>query len=351
MSLPSITSTALPWLFGFAFGVSSVLGSCDLPDDALFRSAPPAPNWVTVPFPGVSTNSPRMPKSTEKLRDATAAEYFGVAQDMAVLSNVYVLSVLNVARVMVQLPATSRIDPTLVFGPYEPGSGDPLTYRLVVTQTAPTSFTYLLSGRSRQTTGGTDFLPLLEGSMQKDPEALGPVGRLAIFFDNRRKLDDKTCEQGRLDVEYDGHRDPAQVSFSLKQVGTQNPAVSACHQDPPRDGWFHATHFPDDSGSFLFDVRRNVHAKDPAREALETVLLLARWDKDGQGRADGKIADGEVSIDLRNAGLPDRYLTFSECWDIAKKSVYLQSTPAALRLWPPTGDPSRCVPANAEFPE
>ena len=71
----------------------------------------------------------------------------------------------------------------------------------------------------------------------------------------------------------------------------------------------------------------------------------------GVGRADGKIADGEVSSDLRNAGRSERYVTFSQCWSELGKPVFQLATPESLRLMAASGDPLRCVPANVALPE
>lgn len=325
--------------------------ACGLPDDAEFRGAPPAPQHVTIAFPGVSTMSPRLPREDNSPRNTDTALYFDLTQTMAAVLNTYALQLLTVARVMVQLPATTRMGQSRTWGPYEPGGPDPLTYRLVVTQLGEAVFAYTLSARSQAPGGESEFLPVLDGSVSKGDQASAAKGRMSVNFDNRRRLVPESCEQGKIDFEYDSLGDPALLDITLQKAGSLNPLGRKCRQDPPRDGRFHAELSSDDSGSFLFDVRKNVHIEDPSRPLPETVLLRSRWDKKGEGRADGKIADGEVTQDLRTAGLSERYVTFSQCFGKDGQAMYQMASPTALRLLAGLGDPSLCVPKTAALPD
>ena len=82
-----------------------------------------------------------------------------------------------------------------------------------------------------------------------------------------------------------------------------------------------------------------------------TVLLLARWKQNGAGRVDGKIADGEVTSDLRNAGLSERVLTLTQCWNEQAMTAFQTATPEALRILTTSGDPSLCVPRTPQLPD
>lgn len=325
--------------------------ACGLPDDAEFRAAPPSPRQVTVAFPGVSTISPRLPREDSTPRSPNTALYFELSQSMAQLLNTNALQLLSIARVMVQLPATTRMGQSRTWGPYEPGGTDPLTYRLVVTQLGDAVFAYTLSARTKGPSSESEFLTVLEGSVSKGEEASAAKGRMTVYFDNRRRLQPESCEQGKLDYEYDSLGEPALLDITLSQAGSQNPLGRRCRQDPPRDGRFHAERRIDDSGSFLFDTRSDVHVSDPTRPLLETVLLRSRWDAKGSGRSDGKIADGEVSTDLRNSGLAERYVTFSQCWASDGKTTYQATSPDSLRLLTSFGDQSLCVPKTAALPD
>ncbi len=337
----------------FSLSMSALLmaSACGLPDDAEFRGAPPSTRQVTIAFPGVSTMSARLPREDNPPRSPSAALYFELSHAMAQLLNTSALQLLSVARVMVQLPATTRMGPSRTWGPYEPGGSDPLTYRLVVTQLGDAVFAYTLSARGTGPKSESEFLTVLEGSVSKGEEASAAKGRMTVYFDNRRRLQPDSCEQGKLDYEYDSLGEPALLDITLSQAGSQNPAGRRCRQDPPRDGRFHAERWSDDSGSFLFDTRSDVHLNDPTRPLFETVLLRSRWDAKGSGRSDGKIADGEVSTDLRNAGLAERYVTFSQCWSSDGKTTYQVTSPDSLRLLISLGDPSLCVPKTAALPD
>lgn len=337
-------------LIAYVLPAGCLLSSCDLPDDAAFRSAPPATQLVTVAFPGVSTTSPRPPPVDKPLRDPDAANYFGVSQDAALLVNMNALKLLTVARVMVQLPATSRLDPHRTFGPYQPGGTDPFVYRLVVTQTLSDAFSYTLAARLGSSKTSDDFVPVLEGFSTRDTASASARGRMTVLFDNRRKLDPLLCEQGRLDFDYDSYKEPAELIVTLKQALSQTVQGGTCPQ-VLRDGSFFATHDREGNGRFVFDVRQNVHDLDPSRGLPETLLVLSRWDKTGQGRADGKIADGEITQDLLRAGLSARYVSFSQCWDKQEKTVFQHSEPTLPPLLPTVGQQEGCWPVGALFPE
>lgn len=325
--------------------------ACGLPDDAEFRGAPPQPQQVTVAFPGVSTMSIRPPKEETPPKAAEQASYYKLAQNMATLLNGSALQLLSVARVMVQLPATTRMGQSRTFGPYAPGGTDPLTYRLVISKLGDAVFAYTLSARG-PSVGMTEseYLTVLEGAVTQGQSVGSGKGRMTVYFDNRRKLSPQSCEHGRIDFDFDSLGSPALLDITLSQSGSQNPQNRKCKQDPPRDGRFHAEHSEDSAGSFVFDARSDVHSGDSSRPMLETVLIHSRWDANGQGRADGKIADGEVTTDLRNAGQTERYVTFSQCWNEAGKVLYQVSEPESLRLIAKLGDEKLCVPQHAELP-
>ena len=112
--------------------------------------------------------------------------------------------------------------------------------------------------------------------------------------------------QDRLRVRQPWRPSPARhhpKKWQPKPVGPQMSPRSA------RDGRFHVEHGSDDSGNFLFDVRKTSTATTPTVPAGNCAFAQPLNEK-GQGRSDGKIADGEVSIDLRNAGLSERYVSF-----------------------------------------
>lgn len=327
------------------------IAACGLPDDAEFRGAPPQPQQVTVAFPGVSTMSIRPPKEDDTPKGTELASYYKLAQNLATQMNGSSLQLLSVARVMVQLPATTRMGQSRTFGPYAPGGADPLTYRLVISKLGDAVFAYTLSARG-PSVGMTEseYLTVLEGAVTQGESIGSGKGRMTVYFDNRRKLSPPSCEQGRIDFDFDSLGHPALLDITLSQSGSQNPQNRKCKQEPPRDGRFHAERSEDGSGSFIFDVRSDVHQGDASRPMLETVLLHSRWDQTGQGRADGKIADGEVTTDLRNAGQSERYVTFSQCWNEVGKTLYQVSEPESLRLIAKLGDEKLCVLPTAELP-
>jgi len=337
-----------------ALSLLAIVGvtACGLPDDAEFRGVPPSTQQVTVAFPGVSTMSIRPPKEDDSPKGSETAIYYRLSQDMAAQLNVSALQLLSVARVMVQLPATTRMGQSRTWGPFAPGGSDPLTYRLVITQLGNAVFAYTLSARAPSVgTSESEFLTVLEGSVTQGITVGNSKGRMTVHFDNRRKVSPQSCEQGRIDFDFDSLGDPALLDITLNQAGSQNPLNRHCKQEPPRDGRFHAERSQSGSGRFVFDLRTDIHQGDASRPLLETVLLHSRWNVNGSGRSDGKIADGEVTTDLRNAGFSERYVTVSQCWNDSGQTVFQITSPEALRLTTTLGEASRCMLPTAELPE
>ncbi len=137
----------------------------------------------------------RPPKEDDAPKGTELASYYKLAQNLATQMNGSSLQLLSVARVMVQLPATTRMGQSRTFGPYAPGGADPLTYRLVISKLGDAVFAYTLSARG-PSVGMTEseYLTVLEGAVTQGERIGSGKGRMTVYFDNRRKLSPPSYE-------------------------------------------------------------------------------------------------------------------------------------------------------------
>ena len=77
------------------------------------------PSWRLDDVPTAATRR-------QHTQNTDTAQYYELTQSMAALFNSYALQLLTVARVMVQLPATTRMGESRTWGPMN-GGADPLT--------------------------------------------------------------------------------------------------------------------------------------------------------------------------------------------------------------------------------
>ncbi len=74
-----------------------------------------------------------------------------------------------------------------------------------------------------------------------------------------------------------------------------------------------------------------------AGAAAEQLLVVARWDLDGGGRADGSLSGGDLASPIE----------IVECWDAEGSATYWWDSAG---LFPASGDPSACPEEAADLP-
>ena len=150
-------------------------------------------------------------------------------------------------------------------------------------------------------------------------------GEFAVDFDASKRVNpiDSGDGKGSVHVNYDlakGHLDLAIMSTDA--LG--NPVLADYAYNAAAGG----------AGDMVFDISGNVGGGP----ALETLTLRSRWQATGAGRADARIAGGDLGPLTAIA---------SECWDTMFKRVfYTDSVP----FLPTEGSQSACVFPTADLP-
>jgi hypothetical protein len=264
-----------------------------------------------------------------KLPDSTArsvgqlANWYVATRDVTRTFNGGSAWVLVLIHTIVKFPVTSVKDDVLTWGPWSDALS-PAEYKLDVRVVGDGTFTYTLSGRSKTQTGAT-FKAIIDGTADSRAGDLQGKGEFLIDFDASRQVNpiDSGDARGSMDVNYD----LAQRHLDLVIMSTD-----ALGQPVVADYAYNAT--ADGGGDMTFDLSGNAGGGP----ALETATLRSRWLATGAGRADGRIAGGDLgSIQA----------TASECWDTMFKRVFYTDS---VNLAGTEGVETACAFATADLP-
>jgi len=234
--------------------------------------------------------------------------------------------VLIVVHTIVQFPATTIEGDTYTWGPWSDAL-DPAEYRLVVTELSNGSYDWSLDGRSK-TDPGADFEGVIAGNaLPGEVEGTGH-GEFTIDFDAAERVNPIDNDgRGVVGISYDlaaRHLDMA-IATTEDRGGTQVPVNYDYAYDESEDG----------SGDMIFAIHGDT---DDEGTAAEDAVIRSRWLADGTGRADARVAGGDLG---------DLSVTASECWDSSFAVVYYQDSAS----WLPTeGDVSSCAFADVDLP-
>jgi hypothetical protein len=274
-----------------------------------------------------------------KLRDSTTASartLSGEQDAIGQLANWYVATrdvtrtfnggavwVLTLIHAIVQLPVTTVNGDTFTWGP---GSKplDPADYKLDVRALADGTYAYKLSGRSK-TQANAQFEVVIDGTA--DPRAGDDkgTGEFTIDFDAGKRVNpvDSGDAKGSVAVNYD-----------LAKHHLDLTIMSTDAQGHPVDADYAYNEAADGGGDMTFDVNGDVGGGP----ALETLTLRSRWLGNGAGRADARIAGGDLG---------KVQATASECWDVMFKRVFYTDS---VSFAPTEGAQTACAFATADLP-
>jgi hypothetical protein len=294
------------------------------------------PKEIDRAIPTSSQVSIKLPDSAKSARAQSGeadvigqlANWYVATRDVTRTFNGGTAWVLTLIHAIVQAPVTTVSGNTFTWGP---GSQplDPADYRLDVVAVGDGTFTYKLSGKSK-TQPNAQFEVVIDGTA--DPR-LGDdkgSGEFTVDFDAGKRVNpiDSSDAKGLLDVNYDlakGHIDL--TIMSTDALGKPVNADYAYNQAA------------DGSGDMTFDVSGDAGG-GPAQES---VTLRSRWLTSGAGRADARIAGGDLGA---------LQATASECWDTAFKRVfYIDALTIGGTLSASEGQESACAFATADLPK
>jgi hypothetical protein len=266
-----------------------------------YRNALPTSETLTITAPDTSAGSPAALTKGLVGTAITAtgkSDYASASYAFAFGVNTGVAGMLWLIHSITWWPATSCDDDSCTWGPGS-GEGDLNMFKLEVTKTGE-RFDYVLSAAPKST-GGTAFLPIVQGFANRGAFAHRGDGQFSVKFDNDALLDHPNYpfawEQkdfGTLDVRYDTH---GELRNEVVWRNARNADVAAADpSDPPRiDVYFDF----DANARDLLIAFRTLDAQ------AKQMTLHTQWQSSGEGRADAWYTDAVVA--------PATY-TETECW-------------------------------------
>lgn len=281
-----------------------------------------APQDIDHALPTADQVSIKLPDS--KTRSVgQLANWYVATRDVTRTFNGGTAWVLVLVHTIVKFPVTTVNGDTYTWGPWSDAL-DPAEYKLDVRAVGDGTFDYQLSGRSK-TQANAQFEVVVDGSA--DPRAGDDKGsgELTVDFDAGKRVNpiDSGDGKGTMHASYDlaaGHLD-----LQIMSTDAQNKPVAANYEyNAGANG----------AGDMVFEVSGDAGGG----VLLETVTLRSRWQGTGAGRADARIAGGNLG------GLQ---ATASECWDPMFKRVFYTDSVTFL---PTEGTESACAFATADLP-
>jgi len=231
--------------------------------------------------------------------------------------------VLVLLHAIVKFPVTSVASDTLTWGPWSDALS-PAEYKLDVHVVGDGTFAYALSGRSK-TTASAAFEPVIHGTADPRAGALAASGEFVIDLDASRRVNpvDSSDDHGSVEAHYDLAQ--RHLDLAITTTGDRGePVVAGYAYNGAADG----------SGDMTFEFS----ADAGGGAALETATLRSRWRSTGAGRADARIAGGDLGT---------VEITASECWDTMFARVYYADSAGFA---PTSGSEAACAFATADLP-
>ena len=282
----------------------------DAPPDEIARAIPTA-EQVRI----------KLPNSGKTLGDL--ANYYVVTRDVTRSLNGGTAWVLILVHTIVQYPVTEINGNTYTWGPWSDAL-DPAEYKLDVTANADGTYDYKLSGRSK-TVAASQFEVVIDGFADPRAGDLKGSGDFSIDFDAGKRVNpvDSGDAKGKVTATYD---------LSARHLGllaqapdaNGNPAMFEYAYNEALDG----------GGDMVFDVNA-----DAGGTALaENVVIRSRWQADGAGRGDARIAGGDLGATQAIA---------SECWNTLFRRVFYTDN---VNFEPTEGSAGDCAYTAADLP-
>lgn len=251
------------------------------------------------------------------------ANYYVVTRDVTRTLNGGTGWVLVLIHAIVQYPVTSIDGNVYTWGPWSDAL-DPAEYKLDVTDNGDGTYDYQLSGRNK-TVANSQFEVVIDG--HADPRAgdLKGNGDFTLDFDAGRRVNpvDSGDAKGVVTVQYDlAARHLDMVAMAPDDNG--NPAMFEYAYNETLDG----------GGDMVF----NATADAGGTAAAENIVIRSRWQSNGAGRGDARLAGGDLGTTQAIA---------SECWNDLFRRVYYTDNAS---FEPTEGDVADCAYGTADLP-
>jgi len=280
-----------------------------------------APSEIKRAIPTADQVKIKLPQSANKAV-GDVAEWYVATRNVTRTFNGGAGWVLVLVHTIVQFPVTSVNGDTYTWGPWSDAL-DPAEYKLDVTAVGDGTYTYQLSGRSK-TQAGSAFEVIIDGKADPRPGDLQGNGEFLIDFDAGRRVNpiDAGDAKGQVDVRYD--LAARHLDLGIMSTNEQGEPVMA-------DYAYNET--ANGGGDMVFNIDGNAGGT----AAQEHITLRSRWQSDGAGRADARMAGG----DLQTGAIA------SECWDTSFRRTYYTDS---VNFAPTEGSVSACAFGTVDLP-
>lgn len=298
-----------------------------------------SPKNIAAALPTSDQVAIKLPESTSRLATSRTEVTAVSPQALGQLSMWYVAT-LDVTRVfnggsefvlgllhrIVANPPTTIKGNTFTWGP---GSDalSPADYKLDVVAVGDGTFTYELSGRSK-IVANASFEVVISGTADPRKGDDQGNGTFSIDFDAGKRVDPTSNGTGTIHAAYD---------LAKKHLDLTIDSTDAL--GAPLKGDYLYDKAADGGGQMVFQLVGNA-GLGPANE---TISLRSRWAPTGAGRADARIAGGDLGALTATA---------SECWDTHFLQVfYIDALSNGGTLSASDGQASACAFADADLPD
>ncbi len=282
----------------------------DAPPDEIARAIPTA-EQVRI----------KLPNNGKTIGDLS--NYYVVTRDVTRTLNGGTGWVLVLVHAIVQYPVTSINGNVYTWGPWSDAL-DPAEYKLDVTANLDGTFDYKLSGRNK-TVAASQFEVVIDGYADPRAGELKGSGDFRLDFDAGRRVNpiDSGDAKGNVTVQYDLS---ARHLDMLAQAPDDNgdPAMFEYAYNETLAG----------GGDMVF----NVTANGGGTALPENIVIRSRWEADGSGRGDARLAGGDLGTSQAIA---------SECWNSLFRRVFYTDNVA---FQPTEGDVAACAYGTADLP-
>jgi hypothetical protein len=303
-------TTALTATTLLSLAATGCIAKQDGPNEEIQRALPTA-DQVSI----------KLPANGRTIGDL--ADYYRVTRDVTRTLNGGSAWVLILIHAIVQHPPTAVNGNVYTWGPWSDAL-DPAEYKLDVTANADGTYDYVLAGRSK-TIAGSSFETVIDGFADPRPGELQGNGDFKIDFDASKRVNpiDSGDAKGSVTVTYDlAARHLELHAAALDANG--NPVAFDYAYNQALDG----------GGDMVFDVDADVGGTALA----ENIVIRSRWQADGAGRGDARLAGGDLGATQGIA---------SECWNTLFRRVFYTDN---VNFQPTEGDVAQCAFGTADLP-
>jgi hypothetical protein len=297
-----------------AVTLAASLAACVQQTDApsALKTAIPTSDQVQIKLPAGATREV-----------GQLAEWYVATRNVTRMFNGGTAWVLVLIHTIVQYPVTSVNGDTYTWGPWT-DSLDPAEYKLDVREVGDGTYEYKLSGRSK-IVENSQFEVVIDGKADPRAGELQGSGQFLLDFDAGRRVNpvDAGTERGTITATYD--LAAKHLDLAIDTIDDRGQPVDANYAYNETAGG---------GGDMTF----NVAGDAGGTAANEQITLRSRWQATGAGRADARLAGGDLGATVATA---------SECWDTGFKRVYYTDS---VNFAPTEGLATACVFATQDLP-